>query len=232
MEQMFQYEMHLHDSTCSRCGWSTGEDFVKVAKGRGFSGFVITNHFYHGNSAVDRTLSWGNFVGAYGRDYEDTKKIAEKYDVDVFFGLEEGYGSGQHLLIYGLSPEVVAKNTEFINMPLSDIYSFVRENGGFLAFAHPYRDLADANLENYPDLRYADAVEVYNAGNNPESNQLAEELVKSTGVRTIAGSDTHSVKFFGKGGLAFSRRLYNPENLVKDLFADRYKLIVSGDVKE
>ena len=228
MEKSFRYEMHLHDLTCSRCGISSGEEFVKTAKEKGFSGFVITNHFYHGNSAIDRALSWRDFVGAYWHDYEETKKIATEYDLDVFFGLEEAYGSGQHLLIYGLSFEVVASKTEFPNMSLPEIYAFVHENNGFLVFAHPYRDLADANLENYPDLRYADAVEVYNAGNKPESNQLAEEFVKKTGVRTIAGSDTHSVKSFGRGGLVFSRRLYTPENLVEDLFANRYRLIIDG----
>lgn len=219
--------MHLHDSACSRCGQSTGESFVKIAKKRGFSGFVITNHFYHGNSAVDRALSWSDFVGAYARDYEETKKIAEEYDLDVFFGFEEGYGGGQHLLVYGLSPEVVASKPEFPDMSLPEIYGFVHENNGFLAFAHPYRDISDANLDNYPDMRYADAVEVYNAGNSPESNQMAAEFVKRTGVRTIAGSDTHSVHSFGKGGLIFSKRLYTPENLVKELFANRYKLIIT-----
>ena len=230
MEQGFRYEMHLHDSACSRCGKSSGESFVKIAKERGFSGFVITNHFYHGNSAIDRALPWRDFVDAYGRDYEETKAIAGKYDLDVFFGFEEGYGTGQHLLIYGLSPEVVASATEFPNMSLAEIYAFVKENNGFLAFAHPFRDLADADRPDYPDLRYADAVEVYNAGNKPESNLLAEELVKKTGVRTIAGSDTHSISSFGQGGLVFSKRLYTSENLVEELFANRYRLITDGQV--
>ena len=231
MEQGFRYEMHLHDSACSRCGKSTGESFVKIAKERGFSGFVITNHFYHGNSAVDRELPWRDFVGAYGRDYEETKEIAAKYDLDVFFGFEEGYGGGQHLLIYGLSPEIVARETDFPNFSLAEIYAFVHENKGFLAFAHPFRCLADADLPDYPDLRYADAVEVYNAGNQPESNRMAEEFVKKTGVRTIAGSDTHSISSFGQGGLVFSKRLYTSENLVEELFANRYRLITDGQVR-
>ncbi len=227
MKQPFRYEMHLHDSACSRCGWSSGEDFARIAKERGFSGFVITNHFYHGNSAIDRTLPWSDFVGAYAKDYEDTKKVAEEYDLDVFFGFEEGYGSGQHLLVYGLSPEVVANEPKFPDMSLPEIYAFVHKNNGFLAFAHPYRNLSDADIKNYPDIRYADAIEVYNAGNMPESNQMAAEFIKNTGARTIAGSDTHSIKSFGKGGLVFSRRLYNSESLVEDLFANRYELITS-----
>ena len=174
--------MHLHDSACSRCGRSTGEDFVKIAKKRGFSGFVITNHFYHGNSAVDRALAWSDFVGAYARDYENTKKIAEEYDLDVFFGFEEGYGEkGYHYLVYGLSPDNMASAPEFPNMSLPEIFDFVHKNGGFAAFAHPYRDLSALNeTEPYPDMRYADAIEVFNAGNRPESNQLAAEFVKKT----------------------------------------------------
>ncbi|MBR5923524.1 MAG: hypothetical protein IKZ59_07005, partial [Clostridia bacterium] len=130
MKQSFRYEMHLHDSTCSGCARSSGESFVKIAKERGFSGFVITNHFYHGNSTVDRNLPWSDFVGAYAKDYEDVKKIAEEYDLDVFFGFEEGYGGGQHLLVYGLSPEVVASEPRFPEMSLAEIYDFVHKNKG------------------------------------------------------------------------------------------------------
>lgn len=232
MKQTFKYEMHLHTAACSGCARSTGESFVIRAKKLGFSGFVMTNHFYHGNSTVDRSLPWKDFVGAYAKDYEETKKIAKDYDIDVFFGFEEGYGEkGYHYLVYGLSPDTVASAPEFPEMSLAEIYDFVHKNGGFAAFAHPYRDLSALNEpEPYPDMRYADAIEVFNAGNRPESNQLAAEFVKKNGVRTISGSDTHNIHSFGQGGLVFSRRLYTSENLVADLFADRYKLITTEEV--
>ena len=229
MDTKFRYEMHLHTSACSRCGRSTGEEFVDKAIKLGFSGFVLTNHFYHGNSAIDRGLPWREFVGAYAADYEKTKKYAASRGIDVFFGVEEGYGkAGAHALIYGLSPETIADAPEFPEMSIADIYAFVHKNNGFLAFAHPYRDPAVLDIEDpYPDMRYADAIEVFNAGNSPEQNQMAVRYAKETGVRTIAGSDTHSTASFGQGGLAFTRRLYTADNLLADLFAGKYELIVA-----
>lgn len=226
MDYQFKYEMHVHTSACSRCARSTGEQFVDKAKKLGFSGFVLANHFYHGNSAISREFSWREFVGGYAKDYEVTKKYAEQFDIDVFFGFEESYGeNGNHVLIYGLSPETVADTPEFKDMSIAEIAAFVHKNNGFLAYAHPYRDLSAVNAPPYPDMRYADAIEVFNAGNSEESNRLAFRIAEETGVRTIAGSDTHQTSSFGQGGLIFSRRLYTPENLVSDLFAGRYELI-------
>ena len=228
MEQEFKYEMHVHTSACSRCASSTGEQFVDKAKKLGFSGFVLANHFYHGNSAIDRELPWREFVGGYAADYENTKKYAEKYDIDVFFGIEESYGEyGSHALIYGLSPDAIADAPQFRDMSIAEIYDFVHKNNGYLAFAHPYRDLSILKFEGpYPDMRYADAIEVYNAGNSEESNRLAFEYAEKIGVRTISGSDTHRTSSFGQGGLIFSRRLYTSENLVSDLFSKKYELII------
>ena len=192
--------MHLHTAECSRCARSSGESFVKRAREKGFSGFVITDHFYHGNSAIDRALPWKDFVGGYAEGYYKTKQFAKDYDIDVFFGFEESYGDkGYHVLIYGLSPETVAATPEFKDMTIAEIAAFVHKNNGFLAFAHPYRDLGALNEpQPYPDMRYADAIEVYNAGNSEESNRLAEEYAKKTGVQTIAGSDTHNINSFGQ----------------------------------
>ena len=234
MEHTFKYEMHLHTAACSGCARSTGESFVLRAKKLGFAGFVITNHFYHGNSAVDRSLPWKDFVGAYAEDYENTKKIAQDYDLDVFFGFEEGYGeNGYHYLVYGLSPDTVASAPEFPEMSLTELYDFVHKNGGFATFAHPYRDIVSALGEKdpYPDMRYGDAIEVYNAGNSEESNRLAREYAERTGVQTVSGSDTHNINSFGQGGLAFRKRLYTPENLVENLFAKRYNIIIAGQEK-
>ena len=71
----------------------------------GYSGFVITNHFYHGSTAIDRNLSWEAFVDAYREDFETTRNYGEKMGIQVFFGIEECYAKGKEMLIYGISPE-------------------------------------------------------------------------------------------------------------------------------
>ena len=53
---MFKYETHLHTSSCSACALSSGYEMVEAALRDGYSGFFITNHFYHGNSSIDRYI--------------------------------------------------------------------------------------------------------------------------------------------------------------------------------
>ena len=85
---MFKYEMHLHTSGCSKCAHSTIEEMIIALKEKGYTGAVITNHFYRGNTAVDRKLPWEDFVSAYEKDFLVGKALGEKLDFDVIFGIE------------------------------------------------------------------------------------------------------------------------------------------------
>lgn len=230
---MYKYEMHLHTNTCSACGIATGEELVIAAKLNGYTGIVITNHFYHGNTAIDRKLSWEEFVVAYKNDYLETKKAGEKYGIEVLFGIEEGYGGGKETLIYGIDPEVIINTPEFRRMSIAEMSAFVRNNGGFIACAHPFRDrvyIAEPRKE--PNAELFDAIESYNVGNSEEDNTLAEEFCKRTSLPRISGGDVHSTAGFGKAGLAFYERITTSEQLVTALKQGDYKLIINGKIEE
>ena len=66
---MFRYEMHLHSVAVSACGSSESVEYVKVAHERGFAGMAFTNHFIKGNTAIDRSLPWEEFVSHYRDDF-------------------------------------------------------------------------------------------------------------------------------------------------------------------
>ena len=68
---MYKYEMHLHSKGCSLCSISTAEELITAAKDKGYSGVVFTNHFFRGNTCIDRKLPWESFVSAYEEDYFD-----------------------------------------------------------------------------------------------------------------------------------------------------------------
>ena len=184
---MYKYEMHLHSNLTSKCAVTPATEYVKRAVEEGFAGFVLTNHFYRGNTAVSRELPWGEFVDVYAREYYETRKLGEKNGIDVLFGLEEGIGSGKECLIYGLLPEVIAAEPNFSRMPIEELSKFVRSNGGFIACAHPFRrrdyitnPLVDPNPENF------DAIEVYNRGNSLDDNLLAETYGKSSHTARVS----------------------------------------------
>ena len=164
-------------------------------------------------------------MDAYRQDYLALKAEAASQDMDVLFGIEDNYDDEHHLLIYGITPEQLDTIPNYPDMTLAQIYNFVHSNGGIIVFAHPFDNTADANRSDYPDMRYADAIEVYNAGVSTESNRLALEYAEAHNLRMTAGSDAHNITSFGGGVMEFTHRLYNSENLVAEILAGNYTLI-------
>ena len=233
VEAMFKYEIHLHSQRCSACGVSSNEEMIKAAKETGYTGVVFTNHFFRGNTGVDRKLPWKDFVKAYKKDFEEAKNLGEKYDIDVFFGVEEVYESGKECLLYGITPELLENNPDFIKMGIKEIYELVSKNGGFVAAAHPFRNrFYIPNPDKEPDIRYFDAFEVHNYFNTDEDNEKAQNFVNKNSLQAISGGDIHRALDFGKSGLAFYERLYTTENFIKALKEKRYKLIINGEIND
>ena len=98
---MFKYDIHVHSSGTSHCGHSTACEMVDAALNSGFSGFVLTNHFYNGNTLLDRKSPWEDFVEVYANEYFDAKEYGEQKGIKVFFGIEEMYDVGKEVLVYG-----------------------------------------------------------------------------------------------------------------------------------
>lgn len=210
----------------SACASSQATEYIQAAKEKGFAGMVFTNHFFRGNSAIDKTLPWSDFVKAYREDWLFAKQVGDRADIDVLFGIEEGYGNGKECLIYGLTPDIIEKYTDFSKMPINELSAFVRENGGFIACAHPFRVRGYiTSPDDKPDMSLFDAMEVYNRGNTKEDNIKAEEYAKKCGCPVIAGGDVHSVSGFGNSGVAFEKRARTSEELVAYLRAGSYTLV-------
>lgn len=230
---MFRYETHLHTSACSDCSRNTAKEMVHAAKNAGLSGIIITNHFFHGNTAVDRRLPWEKFVGAYRDDYLTAKEEGAKIGIDVFFGIEEVFASGKEALIYGLSPQVVISAPQMRDMTLPELCDFVHKNGGLLYHAHPFRcrDYI-AHPFSTPDMRYFDGIEVFNQNNSSLSNKMARDFAVKYNLSVISGGDSHTVDDLGKAGISFEKRISSPDELVKMLREKNYKLICNGKEKE
>ncbi len=97
---LYKYEMHVHDSLCSRRGYNPPEVIAKVYYDRGYAGMCFTNHFLQGSTAIDKTLPWEDKVRAYWNAYLRVKDWAKDKDFDILFGLEHHYGlrqRGAHL---------------------------------------------------------------------------------------------------------------------------------------
>ena len=75
----YRYETHMHTCFSSACGVSTGAEHARFYKDTGYTGIIITDHFYGGNCAVDRSLPWPEFVDRFCVGYEDATEAADIY---------------------------------------------------------------------------------------------------------------------------------------------------------
>ena len=186
----YLYETHLHTSQGSACGVSRGRDYIKRYLDLGYAGIIITDHFFRGNSAVDRNLPWEKWVHRFCRGYEDALEEGARRGLDVFFGWEETF-SGDDYLVYGLDKEWLLRHPEVIHWSRKDQFEEVKRFGGCVVQAHPFRQHYYINCVRL-SAGCVDAVEAANAGNEDASyDALAWVYSKRLKIPATAGSDIH-----------------------------------------
>lgn len=223
--RIYKYEMHFHTGPCSG-GGADIRDHIDALIGKGYSGAVVTNHFYNGANKIDKNLPWEEFVDAYRQDYLYGLAYAQDVDFDLLFGLEEHVGHGQEILIYGITPELIAAHPELKSGKAEKYAEIVHLFGGLVYQAHPYRARSYVT-KPYPldCLSMLDGIEVYNSANEPEWNESARRLADEFGLACIGGSDGHSVQSGGHSGIAVGERIKDNESLVRILKSGEYTVL-------
>lgn len=224
---MYRYEMHMHTVESSLCGRSTIEEMVRAYHAIGFSGAVVTNHFLHGNTAADRSLPWADFVREYCRCWYEGQKVAKELDFDLLFGVEECYEAGKEILVYGLEPDFLLAHPELEQGRLADWSKAVREEGGVLIFAHPFRQrgyIPDGRV--MPDLSMADGVELHNRCNTVEDNAYTAEVFGGADCLKTAGSDWHKADFTAANGIELDHRVRTGRELAEALKAGDFRMYI------
>ncbi|MGB8454223.1 MAG: PHP domain-containing protein [Anaerocolumna sp.] len=187
---MYKYDTHVHTSEASACASLSGAGQVKLYKKLGYSGIIVTDHFFNGNSTVPKKLLWEERVQRFSMGYEHALEAGKRNGLSVFFGWEESI-QGADFLVYGLSKEWLLKHPEILSWNIGEHYTRIHSEGGYIVHAHPFRNsdiIADIRL--YPE--YEDAIEIINASHkNPEYNQRAIEYAKLHHKPVTGGSDAH-----------------------------------------
>ena len=222
----YKYQMHTHTAPTSKCARTTPKELAKALHRAGYSGCVLTNHFYHGNTGVSRELAWDEFVAAYERDYLECKREAEKYGLDILFGIEEGVEGYSEILCYGITPEMLYAHPELRECSAQNWYRVLHDLGVLVIQAHPYRVLRPVPDPEPLPLELIDGIEVYNNGNPPEDNANAEIFAfKNPGLILTSGADTHDAESVGYGGISTDERITDPLALVRVLREGKYRLL-------
>ena len=108
----YKYQLHTHTAPCSACAGMTPKELIRGLLEGGYQGCVMTNHFMHGNTGIDRDLPWEEFVKQYELDYLACLDAAKGHDLDIIFGVEEVVVEGLEILCYGVTPQMLYDHPE------------------------------------------------------------------------------------------------------------------------
>ena len=213
--ELFKYETHLHTIEASACAELSGAEHVRNYKAAGYSGIIVTDHFFNGNSCIPRKLPWEERIDLFCQGYENAKKEGDRIGLSVFFGWETYY-EGTDFLIYGLDKEWLKNHPDMLSWTIEDQYNNVHEAGGLVVHAHPFR-VRDyiKEIRFFPE--FIDAVEVINMGNDSnEYNLQAYEYARNNKFPMTAGSDAH--RYQEKlSGVAFNQRLEDINDFINNI---------------
>ena len=225
----YLYETHMHSSESSACGQNTAVEMAKAHKDAGYTGMILTNHNWGGNTAISRELEWDDFLDAFFEPYYTAKEWGDANDFQVFPGYEAGY-DGTEFLIYGVEPDWMHEHPEIRDASVEEQFEIIHSGGGIVVHAHPFREaFYISEIRLFPD--HVDAVEALNAAHCPHFgfpdncvfNEKALKYSKEIKKVITGGSDTHNTMLFG-GGMAFARKLSDVHD-----FAEAVRNASAGD---
>ncbi len=204
-------DMHAHSSGISRCCQIPYNEVLLCAKDHGMDGIVLTNHYERAYTEGRRIE---DFVEEYLDEFRKTKSYGDTIGVRVFFGIEVTmvHYPAVHLLVYGVSEAFPRNHPWLFEMTQAELYRLVKENGGTLIQAHPFR-----NGATVLDPAFLDGVEI---NCHPlYGNSYAEKLTAIAREHTLqlsCGGDYHADTYRPQCGV------YLPDTLTDSLAVGRY----------
>ena len=228
--ETYKYQLHTHTAPCSACAQLSPRMLCRDLFEHGYQGAVLTNHFYHGNTGIERgnAKTWETFVDAYANDYRLCLEEARKYDLDILFGIEEVVAPGLEILCYGITPKVLYDNPQLRYCSIIDWVQIMRRNGVVLIQAHPYREVFYIPKPGVLPLEYIDGIEIYNRGNATRDmdKKAVDFSDKHPNLIKTSGGDAHRLGDISHGGIVVGDRIYSEQELANCLRRGQYTLIV------
>lgn len=147
-------DMHAHTSGISHCCRADARTVLETAAKAGIDGLMLTNHY---QEMYVTEAGAGALAEKYVGEYLHTKKLADAMGMRLFFGVEvtAKRHANAHILVYGVQAEFLQAHPEIYDYPLETMYPLVRDAGGILVQAHPFRSGG-----HVLDVRYLDGIEV------------------------------------------------------------------------
>jgi hypothetical protein len=109
----------------------------------------------------------------------------------IWGGIEMTTFEGEDLLVLGVHDTALEK----VGWHYAELYGFVRERGGFMALAHPfrYRDTINIDLDEYPP----DAIELHSLNTPYDKKNMIMNIMERLDCPGLYTSDAHHVDAVG-----------------------------------
>ncbi len=205
-------DLHGHSSGISRCCQISAPEVLRAAKEAGLDGIVLSNHY---QKAYVTNGDCAAFAERYLEEYRYAEKCAEEIGCKVFFGIEVTMEKHDlaHLLVYGVDEAFVRKHPDLYEYSQEKLYRLVKEVGGALVQAHPFR-----GHDGLLDVRYLDGVE---ASCHPlyEGTFLSRvtEVAHKAGIILTCGGDYHADTYRPHCGVYLPESIETSKNLAEYL---------------
>jgi len=219
---MHLFETHLHTSEVSPCARVPAAEMVRLYRGAGYDGLLVTDHLYPPILESFGCPDWKTTVDRFLLGYRLAKEEGDRIGVTVLPGAELlPDGGNNEYLLFGISEEFLYRNEGICHYDLVRLRQACRDSGVLIYQAHPYR----------PDMTRAmpgflDGVEVYNGCPRHESrNELALEFAKRNRLGMSSGSDAHQTEDVGRGGIGTEKRISDLSDLKEALQSGKAELL-------
>lgn len=213
-------DLHGHTSGISRCCRATNKEVIETSMEKGIDGMVLCNHFQ--KSYLDG-ITKEEFVKAYIREFEETKKIGDEKGFKVYFGIEVTMerANNIHLLIYGVEPCFIEKHPEIYDYSLDEIYEAVKEDDGLLVQAHPFR-----NGATVMDTNFLDGIEINcHPGHEYANPETLIEIAKENDLLITCGGDYHADEYRPVCGMYIKEDIEGIRELKEYIIAQKELLL-------
>lgn len=224
MNKTYKYETHMHTREGSACASATGREMVRAHIEKGYSGMIVTDHFFNGNTAVPRNLPWKDRVNLFCKGYENAVDEARGTNFNVLFGWEYAF-DGTEFLTYGLEKKFLLDYPDILSWNVEKYFDIVHEHGGFISHAHPFREAFYIDtIRLYPE--HVDAVEVINSSHtDPKFDERALAYAQKHNLLMTAGSDSHHLDGLHGGGMVFNKKINSIGDFIRAIKEQTYTLI-------
>lgn len=183
---------------------------------------VITDHYsfrtFGTESSFKKQVDVEKFLDGYR-----TALAASGENFTVLLGMEiRFFATTNDFLVYGIDEDFVCKSGNLLFKYPRRFYEAVKQNGGIVIQAHPFRKYV-----HRANPKYLDGCEIFNAKDRKKDyNQKAELWAREQGFRILTGgADFHrESQKENAAGIITEEKIKSNADLVRILKSGEYKL--------